>query len=98
MKTSASDAVHEEEAKKQLLEEIETIIAAGPHPHLVSLVGYCLSPENPICLILEYMEGGDLLSYLYTLRDKEVDFEIKYSNIFSQRPSITESNSHFFQI
>ncbi|XP_051162990.1 receptor-like tyrosine-protein kinase kin-16 isoform X2 [Leptopilina boulardi] len=89
VKMSTSDVIYEEDAKKQLLEEIEIIKAAGSHPNLVSLVGYCLSLKNPICLILEYMEKGDLLSYLYSLRDKDIDFEIKYSNISNSKSNTT---------
>lgn len=91
VKMSTCDVIYEEDAKKQLLEEIEIIKAAGSHPNLVSLVGYCLSLKNPICLILEYMEKGDLLSYLYSLRDKDIDFEIKYSNISNSKSNTSES-------
>lgn len=55
-----------------MLEEISIIKTAGPHPHLVGLVGYCTRSENPICILLEYMEGGDLLGFLHRKRDSYV--------------------------
>lgn len=69
--SQSSDASNESEARRQLLEEIETMKLAGSHPHLVKLIGYCTSPDNPICILLEYMEGGDLLAYLRSRRTLE---------------------------
>lgn len=63
-----SDAFNEPEARRQLLEEIKIMKTAGSHPHLVSLIGCCTLPDNPICILLEYMEGGDLLAYLHSRR------------------------------
>ncbi|CAL1681076.1 unnamed protein product [Lasius platythorax] len=68
-----SDTSNEPEAKHQLLEEIKIMKAAGSHPHLVSLIGCCTLPDNPICILLEYMEGGDLLAYLHSRRETELD-------------------------
>ena len=42
---------------------------AGSHPHLVGVIGCCTLPENPVCLVLEYMPGGDLLGYLHKIRE-----------------------------
>ncbi|XP_019700807.1 platelet-derived growth factor receptor alpha [Harpegnathos saltator] len=71
--SQCSDLANESEARRQLLEEIETMKTAGSHQHLVSLIGYCTSPDNPICILLEYMEGGDLLAYLHSKRKIESD-------------------------
>ncbi|XP_033337466.2 vascular endothelial growth factor receptor 3 isoform X1 [Megalopta genalis] len=69
VKMSQSDhASVESEARRQFLEEIEIMKKAGTHPHLVSLIGYCVRPDKPICILLEYMQGGDLLSYLHLQR------------------------------
>lgn len=57
------------DVRQQLLEEIAITKVAGSHPHLVGLVGCCTLPENPVCLVLEYMRGGDLHSYLHRMRD-----------------------------
>lgn len=59
------------ETRQQFIQEIEMMIMAGNHPHLVSLIGYCIKPNNPICILLEYMEGGDLLSYLHNQRNQQ---------------------------
>ncbi|XP_078041812.1 uncharacterized protein LOC144472516 [Augochlora pura] len=72
VKMSQSDHVSvESEARRQFLEEIEIMKKAGTHPHLVSLVGYCIQPDKPICILLEYMQGGDLLSYLRSQRKRK---------------------------
>ena len=44
---------------------------AGTHPNLVDLLGYCIQPNGSICILLEYMQGGDLLTYLHTFQGKE---------------------------
>ncbi|XP_032667759.1 fibroblast growth factor receptor-like isoform X2 [Odontomachus brunneus] len=69
--SQCSDTTNEPEARRQLLEEIETMKTAGPHPYLVGLIGYCTSPDDPICILLEYMEGGNLLAYLHSRRKME---------------------------
>ncbi|XP_023315109.1 mast/stem cell growth factor receptor Kit-like isoform X1 [Trichogramma pretiosum] len=56
------------ELQQDLLEEIRITKLVGSHPHLVSMIGCCTLPENPICLVLEYMKGGDLLRYLHAVR------------------------------
>ncbi|GAB1862189.1 Vascular endothelial growth factor receptor 3-like isoform X1 [Camponotus japonicus] len=68
-----SNTSNESEARCQLLEEIKIMKAAGSHPHLVSLIGCCTLPNNPTCILLEYMEGGDLLAYLHSRRRVELD-------------------------
>ncbi|XP_015437462.1 PREDICTED: mast/stem cell growth factor receptor Kit-like [Dufourea novaeangliae] len=55
---------HDSEVRREFLEEIEMMQKAGTHPHLVSLVGYCIEPDKPTCILLEYMQGGDLLTFL----------------------------------
>lgn len=76
-----SDASNESEARRQLLEEIKIMKAAGSHPHLVSLIGCCTLPDNPTCILLEYMEGGDLLAYLHSRRRVEMDDLSWYSSL-----------------
>ncbi|XP_011645406.1 vascular endothelial growth factor receptor 3 [Pogonomyrmex barbatus] len=66
--SQCSDVYNESEARHQLLEEIKIMKAAGSHTHLVNLIGCCTLPNNPICILLEYMEGGDLLAYLHHRR------------------------------
>ncbi|KAK0167213.1 hypothetical protein PV327_004642 [Microctonus hyperodae] len=64
------NSINESEARQQLLDEIVTLKRAGSHKNLIKLIGHCTRPETPICIVLEYLEGGDLLSYLHRLRDK----------------------------
>ncbi|OXU31352.1 hypothetical protein TSAR_002093 [Trichomalopsis sarcophagae] len=67
--TSSDSARVQLDVRQQLLEEIAITEVAGSHPHLVGLVGCCTQPEQPVCLVLEYMRGGDLHSYLNRMRD-----------------------------
>ena len=55
--------------REGFLEEIETLkkIAKANCPHIVSMVG-CITIEEPLCLITEYLKYGDLLSYLRDIR------------------------------
>ncbi|XP_015117094.1 platelet-derived growth factor receptor alpha isoform X4 [Diachasma alloeum] len=67
--SNSSTKFDELEARRQLLDEIQTMKRVGSHSHLVKLIGCCTLPDNPICVVLEYVEGGDLLCYLHQLRD-----------------------------
>ena len=42
------------------------------HKHIISLLGVCLD-NDPYFLLLELMEGGDLLSYLRANRGTDSD-------------------------
>ena len=42
-------------------------VAGYQHPHLVCLVG-CVTEQEPLSLLMEYPEQGDLLTYLRTQR------------------------------
>lgn len=71
--SQCSDAYNEPEARHQLLEEIKIMKTAGSHANLVTLIGCCTLPNNPICILLEYMKGGDLLAYLHDRRTIKSD-------------------------
>lgn len=90
-----SDVCNEPEARHQLLEEIKIMKAAGPHTHLVNLIGYCTLPNNPICILLEYMEGGDLLTYLHCRRKiKSDDISLcSFEKAVSRYANIVERNN-----
>ena len=45
-------------------------VAKGNNTHVVGLLG-CVTIEEPLCLVTEYYEYGDLQSYLHTIK-KEV--------------------------
>ena len=55
--------------RQDFLSEIEMMkkVAEGLNPHVVSLVG-CVTIQEPLCLITEFIRYGDLLSYLKTNR------------------------------
>lgn len=55
--------------KTDFLHEIDTMkkIAEGNNPHVVNLIG-CVTIQEPLCLITEFVKHGDLLSYLQTIR------------------------------
>ena len=38
-------------------------VAEGQNPHVVGLLG-CVTTQEPLCLITEFVKFGDLLSYL----------------------------------
>eukprot|EP00118_Oscarella_pearsei_P015070 m.133138 g.133138 ORF g.133138 m.133138 type:complete len:589 (+) comp38106_c0_seq6:401-2167(+) len=51
--------------KEMLLKEIELMKNMDYHPNLLGLKGCCTrSPENPIMLLMEYMNMGSLLHFL----------------------------------
>ena len=44
-------------------------VAKGGNPHVVSLIG-CVTVVEPLCLVIEYLKYGDLLSYLHTIKQE----------------------------
>ncbi|XP_076683959.1 uncharacterized protein LOC143376992 [Andrena cerasifolii] len=73
----------ESEIQQQFIEEIEMMKLAGSHPHLVGLIGYCVQPDKPICILLEYMQGGDLLTYLHFKKRNRNGKKSVYTSISS---------------
>ena len=57
--------------KADFLGEIEMMkkIAEGYNPHIVNMVG-CVTLQEPLCLITEFVPHGDLLSYIRANRKK----------------------------
>ena len=55
--------------RQDFLSEIEMMkkVAVGQNPHVVGLLG-CVTIQEPLCLITEFVKYGDLLSYLRTNR------------------------------
>lgn len=55
--------------RKDFLSEIELMkkVAEGQNAHVVGLLG-CVTIQEPLCLITEFVKFGDLLSYLRTNR------------------------------
>ncbi len=57
--------------RKDFLDEIETMkkISNGFNPHVVNMVG-CVTLQEPLCLITEFVPHGDLLDYIRNQRKK----------------------------
>ena len=55
--------------RRDFLQEIEMMkkVSEGQNPHVVTLIG-CVTIQEPLCLITEYVKYGDLLAYLRTNR------------------------------
>ena len=64
-------ALSTEKDKSDFLAEIDMMkkIAEGYNTHIVNMVG-CVTLQEPLCLITEFVPYGDLLSYLKYQRKK----------------------------
>ena len=53
--------------RQDFLSEIETMkkVTECHNPHVVSMIG-CVTTQEPLCLLTEFVQYGDLLSYLRT--------------------------------
>ncbi|XP_059085701.1 proto-oncogene tyrosine-protein kinase ROS-like isoform X2 [Tigriopus californicus] len=50
------------------------------HPNIIHLIGICLD-NNPPCLVLELMEGGDLLAYFKRCRDPGSQYKLTLADL-----------------
>ena len=57
-------------------------IAQGNNPHVVNMIG-CVTLQEPLCLLTEFIKYGDLLSYLRSSRKMAicVDREDPYPDL-----------------
>ena len=57
--------------RSDFLSEIEMMkkIAEGNNRHIVNMIG-CVTIQEPLCLILEFVPHGDLLSYIRNRRKR----------------------------
>ena len=62
------------------------------HEHILSLLGVCLD-NDPQFIIMELMEGGDLLSFLRGCRATNVIYSLSVSLTLSLSPSLSFSPS-----
>ncbi|XP_064401937.1 uncharacterized protein LOC135347803 [Halichondria panicea] len=55
--------------RTDFLHEIDTMkeIGHGNNPHVINFIG-CVTIQEPLCLITEFVSHGDLLSYLQSIR------------------------------
>lgn len=56
-----------ESGQQDLLEEIKMMKRVGSHPYIVNMLG-CVTQSVPLMLLVEFVSGGDLLTYLRQLR------------------------------
>lgn len=50
-------------------------VAEGGNPHVVSLIG-CVTRDDPLCLVIEYLKYGDLKSYLHSIKEQVQTFSV----------------------
>ena len=62
------DVVKEDEVF-DFLQEIDLMKNIGKHQNVIQMYG-CCTTCRPICLVLEYAPGGNLLNYLRSLKKK----------------------------
>lgn len=63
-----SDSV---ESSEILVREIG-IMAELAHPHILQLLGVCITPDQDIRLVMEYMDGGSLADCLPNISSKQI--------------------------
>ena len=62
-------------------EEINVMKMIGYHKNIVNLIG-CSTVQQPNCLVVEFMEGGDLLRYLRERRRNVCTLSSQYFCLF----------------
>ncbi|KAG8226289.1 hypothetical protein J437_LFUL002728 [Ladona fulva] len=72
-----------EKERQDLLQELHIMKMLDPHPNVVRLVG-CCTDKDPIFVIMEYMPGGKLQSYLRSTRA-----ERSYGNLHGKSETLT---------
>ncbi|BFZ06873.1 hypothetical protein BsWGS_09912 [Bradybaena similaris] len=75
--------------KQDFLKEIQLMKTLGQHRNVVSMLG-CCTLRDPICLVVEHAEFGDLLNYLKDVRHKMIamaSVDCQYVNRDMDTPS-----------
>ncbi|XP_066961892.1 tyrosine kinase receptor Cad96Ca-like isoform X1 [Macrobrachium rosenbergii] len=76
--------------RRDLVQELKVLKNLGKHVNVVSLLG-CCSEKDPIFIILEYMVGGKLQSYLRASRA-----DASYNNLHGASSSLTPRDLTLF--
>lgn len=76
----------------EYLAEIEMLKGVGTHHNVVSFLG-CCTIKPPYLMIMEYVNKGNLLSYLRTVRQEASKLRNRNANYTSCRPIMTRTNS-----
>ena len=64
------------------------VIANGNNPHVVNMIG-AVTRQEPMCVVTEFLEHGDLLSYLKTSRKKVMGSVISMHDNTERVPQLT---------
>ncbi|XP_043663007.1 platelet-derived growth factor receptor beta [Drosophila teissieri] len=76
----------------EYLAEIEMLKGVGTHHNVVSFLG-CCTIKPPYLMIMEYVNKGNLLSYLRTVRQEASKLRKRNANYTSCRPITNRTNS-----
>lgn len=78
--------------RRDFLQEIEMMkkVSEGQNPHVVTLIG-CVTVQEPLCIVTEYVKYGDLLTYLRTNRQ----LVSKASNLIYRSQTSNHENQLF---
>lgn len=74
------------------LQEIDTMktVSRSNNPHIVNMIG-CVTIQEPLCLITEFVKHGDLLLYLQTIRKMVTQRQL----MAAAAAAATVSNVHY---
>ncbi|BFZ08768.1 hypothetical protein BsWGS_11806 [Bradybaena similaris] len=91
LKDSASD-----EEVKSMKEELDQMLNVGPHPNIIGLYGSVFY-DGQLCIVMEYADLGDLLTYLKT----QCAFPLQYVSVGSNglvveqsAPKVEDNRNH----
>ena len=60
-------ADNDELARQQFIQEILVMKQLERHENILHMVG-CITSAQPVCLVMEYADNGDLLTFLLSQR------------------------------
>ncbi|XP_020894216.1 fibroblast growth factor receptor 4 isoform X2 [Exaiptasia diaphana] len=86
-----------ETARKDLLAELELLKLIDPHPNVVGLLG-CCTRGDPLMLIVEFCEYGDLQSYLRHCRGIEEKYYQQIYNVPEEKLTSKDLLSFAIQV
>ncbi|XP_050405188.1 tyrosine-protein kinase receptor Tie-1 [Patella vulgata] len=78
--------------KQEFIKEINIMKEIGVHNNIVSIIG-CCTYRDPVCLIVEHVPNGDLLTYLQNIRhaiDTDENVVVDVDN--NQTPMLTSAD------
>ncbi|XP_065657630.1 fibroblast growth factor receptor 3-like isoform X3 [Hydra vulgaris] len=85
------------------VEEINLMKGIGYHKNIVNMIG-CSTLQKPLCLVVEFMENGDLLQFLKNSRAKLItskvykESSINFNSNYQNMPEKINSNSEVVSV